>query len=72
MSAEMTLTAKLVELMAAVGDLRESRAIAETKLKGAEERCVLLLEAKNLWMDRALKAETSPADAPQAQEHPKP
>ncbi len=52
------LIAKLVELMAAIGDLREAKAVAEVKLKGAEDRCDLLLEAKNLWMERAMKAES--------------
>ena len=49
--------AKLLEVMAEIGTLKADLRVAETKLAGAEERASLLLEAKNLWMDRALKAE---------------
>ena len=51
------LTAKLLEIMAEAAIMKIDLRVAETKLAGAEERASLLLEAKNFWMDRALKAE---------------
>ena len=49
--------AKLLEIMAEIGNLKTDLRVAETKLTLADERASMLLEAKNLWMDRALKAE---------------
>ena len=49
--------AKLLGVMAEIGNLKTDLRVAETKLTLADERATLLLEAKNLWMDRALKAE---------------
>ena len=49
--------AKLLEIMAEVAILKIDLRVAESKLAGSEERVSLLLEAKNLWMDRALRAE---------------
>jgi len=49
--------AKLLEVMAHVGDLKARAEVAEAKLAGAEERALLILDAKDLWMRRALEAE---------------
>jgi hypothetical protein len=49
--------AKLLEVMAHVGDLKARAEVAEAKQAGAEERAQLLLDAKDLWMRRALEAE---------------
>ena len=49
--------AKLLEVMAEVSELKGDLRVAETKLAASEERSTILLEVKNLWMDRALKAE---------------
>jgi hypothetical protein len=43
--------------MAHVGDLKARAEVAEAKLAGAEERALLILDAKDLWMRRALEAE---------------
>lgn len=56
-SETSALTSKLIELTGCIGELKTRAEVAEAKLKCAEERSQLLLEAKNMWMDRALKAE---------------
>ncbi len=38
-------------------DLRERMEVAELELTGANERCQIILNAKNDWMARAVKAE---------------
>lgn len=57
------LLAKIIELGAAIGELKARAAVSEVKAEGAEERAKLLLEAKNLWQDRALAAEKTLDDA---------
>ena len=49
--------AKLLEVMAHVGELKARAEVAEAELEGAEKRAQLLLEAKDLWMWRANDAE---------------
>jgi len=49
--------AKLIELMDAISGLKQDLAVARVERDGAVERGKLLLEAKNLWMDRAVSAE---------------
>lgn len=51
------LASQMVELSVAAMELRTRADVAEARLKGAEERSQLLLDAKNMWMDRAIAAE---------------
>lgn len=57
----MTMDSGAVQqLMELIGEIHRGRSmamLAEARLEAAQQRCELILEAKNLWMDRALKAE---------------
>ena len=61
---EIGLMCKMNELLVAVLELRSAAEgwkakalIAEVELKGAIERSQMILEAKNMWMERALAVE---------------
>lgn len=48
---------QLLEITAAIGEIKTRAEVAEAKLAAAEERAKLILDAKDLWMRRALEAE---------------
>ncbi len=58
--------AKLIELMDAISDLKQELAVVRVERDGATERGKLLLEAKNLWMERATAAEARLRELAQA------
>ena len=55
--AETDFVKQLMEMTVAVMELKAHVELAETKHRGAEERARLMLDAKDLWMRRALEAE---------------
>lgn len=48
---------QIIELTDLIGKLKTRAEVAEVQAQGANNRAQLLLESKDLWMARALKAE---------------
>jgi hypothetical protein len=54
----MTCTEQLlIEIVSEIEKLKSRALVAEVLQKGAEDRAKLLIEAKDMWMQRALEAE---------------